>query len=512
VIEGVEHGELSWERAAPTTLRNSHAVPRDSIAAMAGFDTPRASRGGTDSGPLSLHVVAAIRSIALLTYVETVLESVLERGHRLTLLFDKRWSKDTSPDLLNAFVERWPDVQVDWLRRRKGGTRDPLLASRELRSYGAFVRRLGRDSRYTVRWGRYLPEWAQRACRDESGFKGKAFHRVLESGLSDRGLALAESLAPAYPEIVAHLRSLSPDVVLVTPANFRFDKEIDYVKAAHRVGVPSAILVLSWDNLTTKGLFHVEPSLFLAWNEAHAADATTFHGIPRTRIRIVGSPFFDKWLDGAFEPLAREEFLPRVGLDPDKPYILYLGSSKHIAPDEGWVVDSFAEALDRNVHPMLRSASLLVRPHPFNRSAHADLRSERVLVWPDEVRLPEFGSDQRDLVSALAHAVCAVGLNTSALIDAVALDAPTLTVVLEHYAQTQAGTEHFRHLVDSGAMEVATSFDDLASRVAATAAGSDPTASARARFVEAFLRPGARARSAGDVAAEVLQSLALARR
>lgn len=456
-------------------------------------------------------MVAAIRSIALLTYVETVLESTLERGHRLTLLFDKRWSKETPTDFLDAFLERWPDVQVDWLRRRKGVTRDALLASRELRSYGAFVRRLGRDSRYTMRWGRYLPEWAQRACRDESGFSGKAFRRVLESGLSERGLALAESLVPAHPEIVAHLRSLSPDVVFVTPANFRYDMEIDYVKATRRLGVPSAILVLSWDNLTTKGLFHAEPSVFLAWNEAHAADATMFHGIPLTRVRIVGSPFFDKWLDGAFEPLAREVFLPRVGLDPDEPYILYVGSSKHIAPDEGWVVDSFAEALDRGADPMLRSASVLVRPHPFNRGAHADVRSERVLLWPDDVRLPEFGSDQRDLVSALAHAVCAVGLNTSALIDAVALDTPTLTVELDHYVETQTGTEHFRHLVDSGAMEVATSFDDLAGRVVAVAAGGDPTAAARAHFVETFLRPGPRDRSAGEVAADVLESLALTR-
>jgi hypothetical protein len=458
-------------------------------------------------------VVVAIRSVAHLTYIESVLDEVLLRGHELTLLFDAKWSKRVSRDLLDAFVERWPDTRVGDLRKRQGGVaRRLVFGARELRSYGAYVRRLGLDSKYTVRWRQYLPAWAKRASRGDHQMRGRLLTLALRWPASDSCFALIERLVPAERAIGDHLAELGADVVLATPANLRFDEEIEYVKAARRWGIPSAILVLTWDNLTTKGLVHVIPSVLLAWNEAHATEAETLHRVPRSRIRIVGSPFFDKWLDRSLAPEPRDAFCQRLGLAPERPVVLYLGSSKHIAPDEGWVVAELERSLRSSKEPALRDATVLVRPHPFNHEAHAAHEGDGIVVWPTSVRLPELPDQQRELVSAVTHAVCAVGLNTSAMIDAVALDRPVLTVLLDRYADTQRSAEHFRHLADSGAIELATSFDDLAVRIAAVAAGKDSTVAARARFVRTFLRPGDPTVSAGHAAADQLEALARLRR
>lgn len=454
-------------------------------------------------------MVVAIRSVAHLTYIESVLDEVVARGHGLTLLFDAEWSKRVPRDLLEAFVERWPDTRVGDLRiRQDGATRRLVFAARELRSYGAYVRRLGLESKYTLRWRQYLPAWAKRASRGDHRARERVLTLALRRPASDLCFALIERLVPAERAIGDQLAALGADVVLATPANLRFDEEIEYVKAAARSGIPSAILVLTWDNLTTKGLVHVMPAMLLAWNEAHATEAATLHRVPRSRIRIVGSPFFDKWLDRSLVPEPRAVFCQRVGLAPERPFVLYLGSSKHIAPDEGWVVAELERSLRASEDPALRDATVLVRPHPFNHDAHAAHEGDGIVVWPASVRLPELPDEQRELVSAVTHAVCAVGLNTSAMIDAVALDRPVLTVLLDGYADTQRSAEHFRHLADSGAIELATSFDDLAVRIAAVAAGKDGTAAARAAFVRTFLRPGDPTVSAGHAAADELETLA----
>ena len=110
-------------------------------------------------------------------------------------------------------------------------------------------------------------------------------------------MGLIEKVAPADPGIVAALRMLAPDCVIVSPANLRYSEEVEYVKGARSLGIPCAIPVLSWDNLTTKGLLHVPPDLLLTWHDGHAKDARHYHGIPPENVVVAGSPLFDRWFD-----------------------------------------------------------------------------------------------------------------------------------------------------------------------------------------------------------------------
>ena len=130
--------------------------------------------------------------------------------------------------------------------------------------------------------------------------------------------------------------------------------------------MPSVVPVLSWDNLTTKGLFHVQPDLVLAWHHGHREEAQAIHDVPADRIVITGSPFFDKWF-GINRPIsAREATCRRIGLDPDKPYLLYLGSSANIARDESWLVIALLQAIRQAEDPQLRRLQIVFKPHPAN--------------------------------------------------------------------------------------------------------------------------------------------------
>ena len=66
-------------------------------------------------------------------------------------------------------------------------------------------------------------------------------------------------------------------MLLVTPLVDIGSDQVDYVKAAQRLGIRSALPVLSWDNLTNKGLIRVQPDRVYVWNEAQKAEAVAMH-------------------------------------------------------------------------------------------------------------------------------------------------------------------------------------------------------------------------------------------
>jgi hypothetical protein len=110
------------------------------------------------------------------------------------------------------------------------------------------------------------------ACRGRSGeSSGSHGRRTGErSGLRSaivRATHLVERACPPPAGLVSALGRLRPDVVVVTPMIYPASREIDVVKAAASTGIPSVGIVLSWDNLSTKGSFHALPDELIVWND-----------------------------------------------------------------------------------------------------------------------------------------------------------------------------------------------------------------------------------------------------
>ena len=244
------------------------------------------------------------------------------------------------------------------------------------------------------------------------------------------------------------------------------------------------------------------------WNEALAEEAVQIHDMPRKRIRITGAAHLDRFFE--LKPTAsREEICLRMGSAPDRPYVVYLCSSRTLIASEVDVATALAEALRQRFGD--GAPTLMVRPHPTNPGPWEGFGKAGVVVFPkrgDQADSPESWQEYYDQLSG---ATCVFGLNTTAFLEAVVADRPCLTIVADEFYDSQGKTGHFRHLLAADFLEVSADVDEVAERVALILAGADEKADGRRYFTEWFLRPGAIDRPATLAVVETIESTARSR-
>jgi hypothetical protein len=460
-----------------------------------------------------MKVLVTLESTARWWYHESTIQALCRQGHSVRILF----GRESGVSRFNRVVERLEeqdgvDVELGWLTKRSDRWRRIVLVTRALRSYSNYLRDLEQSDFYRRRWERRLEEDLRGPVRSrlQSLLRSAFARRVLAADPVFRGLTALERRVPPAEEITRDVVTQRPDVVVASPANLKDSVEIEYVKAARHLGIPSVVPVLSWDNLTTKGLIHVVPDLTLAWNDTQRDEAVRIHGIPPEQVAVTGSPFFDPWFKPPVDHEPRDAFCRRVGLDPQQPFVVYLGSSKNIASDETWLVSALARELRNAADPKLRSMQLVVRPHPANAKVYAAFDEPNAVVWPKAGRLPDSEAARQDFRATLEHAVAAVGINTSGMIDAVVANRPCVALMVPEYDATQRHALHFKYLVQARTLELAESPASCAEVLLALMRGADSTREARRRFVESFVRPRGLDVPAGVVAARAIELAAQA--
>jgi hypothetical protein len=326
---------------------------------------------------------------------------------------------------------------------------------------------------------------------------------VLETMLSM--LRFAERGLPVDARVHATFQRLGPQLVIVSPLVDAASSQVDWIKGAQQAGVPAAVAVASWDNLTNKGLMRVDPDRVFVWNDIQRREAMRYHAVPAERIVVTGAPVFDRWFDRQ-PSTSREAFCRVAGLADDGPFVLFTGSSAFIADGEDEVafVRRWTTALRSSSDPFLSDLRVLIRPHPYNTAAWAtaDFADEAISVWPRGRFNPAGEEGRRGLFDSLYHAAAVVGVNTSAMIEAAIVGRPVLTI--NEFA-TQQGTLHFRYLLqESGgpvlqARTMTHHLEQLGSALRSVAAAgsaapdragvaTSPRAP-RHPFVESFVRP-----------------------
>lgn len=451
-----------------------------------------------------LRILFVIRAVEQLPYYESIIGSLAGRGHELRLLFDKRWSKDQSHEELDELQKRFPSLEWAWAMRQKQSiARNILFYTREILTYRQYLllHQEG-ESRYYDRWVGYLPKNVQRLM------KYAFVKRILKSELSGAVLRICERIIRPDHAASKAIREYRPDVVIAGPANLRFSSaDFEYLKAAVRLNLPTAVPVSSWDNLTTKGLIHVKPDILLAWNNKQADEAQAVHGIAKESIRVVGAAFFDRWFDTKRTPRARVEFCRDHGLSLANPILLYLGSSVTVAPNEVWLVKELRRALDNDRDGALRHVQIIVRPHPINASHFAHISGDGIFVVPKGDHHPARKGVLDLFGDTLAHSVAVVGINTSGMIDALIADKPVIALMVDEYRSTQSVAQHFQYVLESGALEKAKGVNACVSAIGKLLKGLDAHQQERQKFVREFVRPRGLSVSAGDAAAEEIIKL-----
>jgi hypothetical protein len=336
----------------------------------------------------------------------------------------------------------------------------------------------------------------------------------------DAILAMLETAIPDDPGIRAFIAAQRPDLLVVSPMVGVGFSQADYVKSARALGIPSGMLVFSWDNLSNKGLIHAAPDRMWIWNQTQAQEAVKLHHFPREHVVITGAPRFDAFFD--MRPaIGREQFCVGLGLDPARPVITYLCSSKFVAAAEQEFVQLWINELRSAADPELAGCSVVVRLHPAGvKDWHAPERT--VLRWPGKEKASAskpFADDRvvvmnsplqnadQVLYDTIHHSAAVVGLNTSAEIEAAIVGRPVYTII-DPAAEGQKGTLHFHYLLreQGGHVYLARSFDEHRAQLTdALHGGWDPQA--LHNFLSNFVRPRGLDQPVSPFVADAIESL-----
>jgi hypothetical protein len=314
-----------------------------------------------------------------------------------------------------------------------------------------------------------------------------------------------EDLIPPDEGIRRFIRDHKLDLVVCVSRVNIAARQTDVVKAAKSLGVPTGIVVYSWDNLSSKGLIHEHPDRLFVWNDVQAREAVELHGIAADAIAVVGAVRFDPVFDMT-PSAARADLLGELGLDPGRKTVIWLGSSAFVSPREPEFVEEWVVRLRAARDNELEHANVIVRPHPgtVGNPAWAEWQPPAGAVVP----APVVRERAQDLYDQLFVSDAVVSLNTSAEIEAAVVDRPVLTVEAGDRAPGQEGSVHYRYLLaeEGGFVERAESLDAHLVQLSRAVAG-DPLADARHRFLGAFVRPLGLDRPAGPILADAIVEL-----
>jgi hypothetical protein len=432
-----------------------------------------------------MRLLFSVNHPGFLRNFEPALRELAARGHDIHLLAERHDNWGGTRTIDNLVREHPERVTFSYGKSRKEERWPPLATQVRLcLDYWRYLDPLY-DESPTLR-GR-AAQLAPRLASRIPGVRSRGVRRLLQ-----RLFTAIERAMPPGATVEGVLRDANPDLLLVTPLLYFGSQQVEYVRAAKAMGIPTVLGVGSWDHLTTKGLIHEIPDRIVVWNDFQRKEATELHGVPPSRISVTGAQAYDHWF--VQRPATdRAAFCAKVGVPADRPIILYLCSSQFITPYEVGFVTRWIEAIRHAADPAVRQAAILIRPHPQNAGQWSDFdpaRYEAVGIWPRAGANPVDTNARADFYDSMCHSVAMVGINTSAQIESGIVGRPVFTVLTQEFASQQEGTLHFRHLqhANGGLLHVAATLDEHVAQIAPAVRGEHSPAKSRA-FVEAFVRP-----------------------
>lgn len=260
-----------------------------------------------------------------------------------------------------------------------------------------------------------------------------------------------------------------PDLLFATHLYGWYDAHA--IREAKERGVKTIGMPAGWDHLDKYFLpLHVDRLLV---QSEEVREAAIKHQNYRAReIAVVGYPHFDFITDEKIHS-SREKVLSSLGFPRDAKFLLYVSGSAY-CPDEPDIIEKILEwadagVFDANVHLVIkpyiggRGKDRAFDEEKFNRFAeHPRVHFYRNEIWND----PE---NSRVFVSIMRHADIVLGMYTTIVLEAAAIDRPLLAAAFDGYTTRPINRsirrfermDHFRHVLETGALPTAYSFDAL---------------------------------------------------
>lgn len=261
---------------------------------------------------------------------------------------------------------------------------------------------------------------------------------LLPNTILERFLVLSEIGSRKY--ISAEVKQCKPHFLIASPANMKNCKERIWLRECKSRNIPTAIVVLSWDNPTSKGVFLEKSDVIFAQSEFQK-EVITNQGFKSESVIVAGSAHIERLMMRNFKDPSKAN--PKIRF-------LFLGSSERTAVNQDTYLENIVDCL-RDFENL--EYELLIRPHPKNPIRENILREfqnhEKIIVTDSDLQFSQEESvAYREI---LLQSDCVFGEATSALLEARILGA---NVYLLNYSKLQRLDErHISELYHSGFIE-----------------------------------------------------------
>ncbi len=341
--------------------------------------------------------------------------------------------------------------------------------------------------------------WRSRLAGAGKKALGKYIFQYLPPGVLEGVEQMGFGLRAEMRRLEGEFRRRGVDFVLSTvPLIAHYERPALW--AAQRVGIPTACIITSWDNLYSKGRLPVRFHRHLVWSPL-MRDTLLAH-YPRMSaeaVEVVGPPQFDFYRRPDLV-VDRGEFLRSLGADPSRRVILWSGASMNQMPNEAALVARFCEETDQG--RSLGNAQILVRPHPIGGGAPF---AEVVRRFPEVVLTETNATDPRhlihwtplerdvaELVNTLTHSDVIINHCSTMTLDGCAVDTPVVNLAfdvesgseMEQYVRYVYGYDHYRTVLEAGAVRMANDMEELVGHVGAYLADPSRDRDGRRRLLQ----------------------------
>jgi len=316
-------------------------------------------------------------------------------------------------------------------------------------------------------------------------FKGK-FYRIFEK-------ALAKFLA--YGPIITFLTSLENKLTwYLRPNNYYneiFEKlNPDFVfncshihspladmpmKIANKMGFKTGTFIFSWDNLFNRSRIFPKHDYYFMWNNNMKNQLLNIYpNLNQNQVIVTGTPQFDFHFIKKFE-LDYKKLCSLVGLDNNRPFILYTTGIDHTFPEEHHTLEFVINILNR-MNTQLKP-QLLVRTYvkgtskamiELSKKDYKDVVFPNIL-WDSHSCTPLY-EDNFIYTNLIRH--CSMGINVASTVslELMMFNKPVINIGfnppgsnLPKHSQysNHLKYDHYKPVVESGGVMVAWHQNDL---------------------------------------------------
>jgi hypothetical protein len=254
--------------------------------------------------------------------------------------------------------------------------------------------------------------------------------------------ALARSQRAFSPPLYTDLfEKYQPDMVVASTPGWRLDRFL--LRQAAARGVPTATVIVGWDNPSSYSLVGADMDWVTCWSELQKTELMDGADWEEGQIFIGGIPSYDGYVTKKWQ-MSREEYFKLHKLDPQRKLIAYASSFISFSPDYQNI-----EALVQLVEgdKLGEPCQLLVRLHPNHFMDVERFREEKERVFALAAKNPHVqvvepvalggelghysGEDMPEKTSMMAHADVFVTVYSTMAVEASMHDTPVIGLCID---------------------------------------------------------------------------------